>query len=252
LDVTNITPQDEQSVDFLVSTDVFEHVAPPVNIAFENARRMLKSGGAFVFSVPYALHGETQEHFPNLHEFRIETKDGKRILINRTPDGRVEAFSDLVFHGGEGETIEMRVFSESGLLNDLQQAGFNDVQIMKEPYFDFGIYWSSPWSLPIIAREKAVPVRVTDWGPKSIKSGSGINPQTGSRNAIWLKHEYLRPEANLEMRVGDYVADGFVVTPELITGYIPLAVMETAGTQPVSILDTGTGSCMHVGYLTIA
>ncbi len=252
LDITNITAQDEQSVDFLVSTDVFEHVAPPVSVSFENARKMLKPGGAFVFSVPYGLEGDTQEHFPNLHEFTLETRDGKRTLINRTRDGRMEEFSDLVFHGGEGETIEMRVFSESGLLKDLQQAGFNDVQIMKDPYFEFGIYWPSPWSLPILAREKAVLVKVADWGPKSIMMGSVANPQPDGRSAMWLKVDYARPKANLELRIGEHVADGLVVTGDLITGLIPIAALKTQGTQPVSISDTGTGSSVHVGFLTVA
>lgn len=252
LDVTNISRDDEQSVDFLVSTDVFEHVAPPVSIAFENARKMLKPGGAFVFSVPYALQGETQEHFPNLHEFKLETKEGKRTLINRTRNGDIEEFSDLVFHGGEGETIEMRVFSESGLLKDLQRAGFNDVQIMKDPYFEFGIYWPSPWSLPIIARVKHIPVKVLDWGPKSMSVGGVVNAQAGGRSAMWLKIAELRRGAALELRIGEHVADGLVVMDDLITGLIPLAALKIQSTQPVSIADAITGSSVHVGFLTVA
>lgn len=252
LDITNISADDEQSVDFLLSTDVFEHVAPPVSIAFENARKMLKPGGAFVLSVPYGLQGETQEHFPNLHEFKLESRNGERILINRTRDGNIEEFSDLVFHGGEGETIEMRVFSESGLLKDLQQAGFNDVQIMKDPYFEFGIYWPSPWSLPIIARVKPIPAKVSDWGPKSMSVGSVVNPQPGGRSAIWLKVAYVRPGVNLELRIGEHVADGLVVTDGLITGLIPIAALKTQGTQPVSIADANTGGSVHVGFLTVA
>lgn len=252
LDIASISSQDEQSVDFLVSTDVFEHVAPPVSIAFENARKMLKPGGAFVFSVPYGLQGETQEHFPNLHEFKLETKEGKRTLINCTMDGDIEEFTELVFHGGEGETIEMRIFSESSLLNDLRQAGFNDVQIMKYPYFEFGIYWTSPWSLPIIAREKSISVNILDWGPKSTTLDGVVNPQPDGRSAIWLKVAYVRPGSTLELRIGEYVADGLVVTDELITGFIPVAALKTRGTKPVSIADVGTDSCVHVGFLTVA
>ncbi len=252
LDITDISSQDIQSVDFLVSTDVFEHVAPPVNIAFENARKMLKPGGAFVFSVPYVLQGETLEHFPNLHEFKLETKEGKRTLINRTSDGNIEEFSELIFHGGEGETIEMRIFSESGLLKDLQHAGFNDVQIMKDPYFEFGIYWDSSWSLPIIAREENILVKIVDWGPKSTNLDCIINPQPGGRSAIWLKVAYMRPGATLELRIGEHVADGLVVTDDLITGLIPLPTLKTQGAKPVSIADSSTGNSVHVGFLTVA
>lgn len=254
LDVTDICSDDEQSVDFLVSTDVFEHVAPPVSIAFENARKMLKPGGAFVFSVPYGLRGETLEHFPNLNEFKLETRDGKRTLINRTRDGDVEEFSDLVFHGSSvgGETIEMRVFSESGLLKDLQQAGFYDVQIMKDPYFEFGIYWSRPWSVPIIARTKDIPVKVLDWGPKSMSVGGVANPQAEGRSAMWLKIAELHQGVALELRIGEHVSDGLVVTDDLITGLVPLAALKTQSTQPVSVADTNTGSSVHVGFLTVA
>lgn len=254
LDITAISTEDEQSVDFLLSTDVFEHVAPPVSIAFENAKKMLKPDGAFIFSVPYGLEGETQEHFPNLHEFEIETRDGERTLINRTRDGRVEKFSNLVFHGSSvgGETLEMRVFSESGLLKDLQQAGFNDVQVMKDPYFEFGIFWPSPWSVPIIAREKNIPVKVLDWGPKSMNVGSVANLQPDGRSAIWLKVSYIRPGSNLELRIGDHIADGLVVTDDLITGLIPLLASQTQATQPVSIADLNAGGITHIGFLTVA
>jgi SAM-dependent methyltransferase len=252
LDVTDIAVHDEQSVDFLVSTDVFEHVAPPVSVAFENARRMLKPGGAFVFSVPYGLTGDTQEHFPNLHQFTLETRGGKRILVNRTKDGGVEEFSDLVFHGGEGETIEMRVFSESGLLRDLYQAGFNDVQIMKDPYFEFGIFWPSPWSLPIIAREMGIPVKILDWGPKAMKLDGVANAQPDGRSAMWLKASYVRPNAKFELRIGEHVADGLIVTDDLITGLIPFAPLKTQGVLPVSISDTRTGGSVHIGFLTVS
>jgi SAM-dependent methyltransferase len=152
LDITSISESDENSVDFLISSDVLEHVAPPVNRAFQNARKMLKPGGVFVLSVPYGLTGDTAEHFPDLHEFRLETSWGRRTLINYTRDGRKEEFHDLVFHGGEGETLEMRVFSETGLMQELARAGFNHVQIMREPFYDYGIVWEKPWSLPIVAR----------------------------------------------------------------------------------------------------
>ena len=251
LDIVNISTQDEQSVDFLVSSDVFEHVSQPVSIAFENARKMLKPGGAFVFSVPYSLQEETQEHFPNLHDFKLEIKEGESILINRTREGCIEKFSDLVFHGGEGDTLEMRVFSETALVRDLQQAGFQDVQIMKDPYFEFGIYWPNSWSLPIIAREKDTSVKILDWGPKSIGFEGAANIQPDGRSAIWLKVENVRPGGNLELHIGDNSFEALVVTDDLITWLIPLAVLKTKSVQTVLISDAKTDSYVHVGFLTV-
>jgi SAM-dependent methyltransferase len=97
LDITKVMPEDYSSLDFLISTDVFEHVAPPVAIAFENTNKLLKSGGVFVFSVPYTLEPENVEHFPGLHNYKIENINGVRTLINQRKDGREECFQDLVF-----------------------------------------------------------------------------------------------------------------------------------------------------------
>lgn len=152
LDITNIEKEDENSLDFLISSDVFEHVAPPVSIAFINARKIIKPGGALILSVPFNLEPETKEHFHDLHDFKIEGKKNERILINKRKDGQIEAYSDLIFHGGDGATLEMRVFSEQGLLRELKQAGFNDIKIMGQPFFKYGIYWPDQWSLPMIAR----------------------------------------------------------------------------------------------------
>lgn len=141
--------------DFVISSDVFEHVAPPISLAFDNTFRLLKPGGVFVLTAPYAKTGGVVEHFPELHDYRIEKRGGKRILVNRTLEGKIQEFDDLVFHGGEGETLEMRIFSESGLLGELVRAGFSDIHIHEEPCPAFGIIWPQRWSLPISARRPA-------------------------------------------------------------------------------------------------
>lgn len=152
LDVTNISEENIASLDFIISTDVYEHVCPPVQVAFDNTYKMLKPGGVFVFSVPYSLEESTIEHFPELHEWMLEKRE-KWTLLNKTKDGQLQEFSDLVFHGGEGETLEMRVFSEKNLIQHLRDAGFSSIEIMKEPCFMHGVYWSCGWSLPILARK---------------------------------------------------------------------------------------------------
>jgi|CXWL01.1.fsa_nt_gi SAM-dependent methyltransferase len=141
--------------DFIISSDVFEHVAPPVSRAFANTLRLLKPGGVFVFTVPYGKDGDTQEHFPELHDYRLRHRGGKRVLVNTTAGGILQEFDKLVFHGGAGETLEMRVFSEAGVLEELRRAGFEDIRIRSEPHPGFGILWEYGWSLPISARRPA-------------------------------------------------------------------------------------------------
>jgi hypothetical protein len=152
LDITAPGSEWLSRCDFLVSSDVFEHVSAPVSIAFDNALRLLKPGGLIVLTVPWILEGKTIEHFPTLADSRIERRPEGPVLVNRDTDGLVQEYGNLVFHGGEGETLEMRVFSKSGLMNELGRAGFCDIRIHAEPCPEFGIAWEHPWSLPITAR----------------------------------------------------------------------------------------------------
>jgi len=152
LDIANV-PQDLRGrYDFLSASDVFEHVLPPVDVAFANARRMLKPGGVFVFTVPFSLDPDTIEHFPDLHDFRLVEDQGKWRLFNRTRDGREQQFDDLVFHGVPGTTLEMRLFSRAALDRHFAQAGFREVRFASEACPRFGIEWPEPWSIPIVAR----------------------------------------------------------------------------------------------------
>jgi SAM-dependent methyltransferase len=154
LDITNIDPALAGTLDFLISSDVFEHVAPPVSMAFANAARLLKPGGVLIFTVPYIPSGPSQEHFPDLHEYEIIEQGGRNVLTNVTKDGRKQIYEDLVFHGGEGFTLQMRIFSLPSLLDAFSEAGFEDVKIHREPDFMHGIYWHEDWSLPVTARRR--------------------------------------------------------------------------------------------------
>jgi hypothetical protein len=138
---------------FVISSDVFEHIPVfALDAAFSNARRLLAPDGVFLFTVPFMKDGETREHFPNLHDFRIVEEGGRRVLLNRTAQGGEERFDDLVFHGGEGMTLEMRMFSEADLRRRLAAAGFRDVQTRAERYPEFGILWPIDFHIPIVAR----------------------------------------------------------------------------------------------------
>jgi len=137
--------------DFIVASDVFEHVAPPVGRAFANAHRLLKPGGKLIFTVPFSLDADTVEHFPDLHEWRLEEREGRWHLANRAADGREWVRDDLVFHGGPGTTLEMRLFSQAGLLREFERAGFARVRIAAEPHLPFGIHWPEPFSVPLVA-----------------------------------------------------------------------------------------------------
>jgi GT2 family glycosyltransferase len=141
--------------DFVICSEVLEHVPPPISAAFENLRRLLKPGGLLVLSVPYTDEGTTREHFPELHDFELVSKNEGHLLKNRTKDGIEEQFENLTFHGGKGSTLEMRLFSQPSLLEELTVAGFKDIKIHGESVPEYGIEWAEPWSLPLSARASA-------------------------------------------------------------------------------------------------
>lgn len=151
LDVTSPAPGDVASCDVLICSDVLEHVSPPVQRAFDGMRKIIRPNGFLLLTVPCNASASTTEHFPNLHDYRIQEQDGKRTLVNRTIDGRVEHFDNLVFHGGPGETLELRHFALNDVERHLRDAGFTTVEVFAQPDFEHGVYWQHAYSVPIIA-----------------------------------------------------------------------------------------------------
>jgi SAM-dependent methyltransferase len=153
LDITGPHPDRHATYDFILSSDVFEHISPPVDRAFDETCRLLKPHGVLCMSVPFSLRDRTDEHYPSLHEFHITAVGGSPVLINRTREGKLEVRDDLVFHGGEGATLEMRLFSKADLEAKLLAAGFREVSFLTEPVPRFGIEYQGGWSLPLVARK---------------------------------------------------------------------------------------------------
>jgi SAM-dependent methyltransferase len=121
------------SIDFITCTDVLEHVEPPIEGAFDNMRRLLKPGGVAILTVPTTMEPATREHFHDLHDWRIEGNGKQRVVINRRRDGTIDRYDNLCFHGGEGLTLEFRVFSRQGLIDSIQNAGLRVATIYEKP-----------------------------------------------------------------------------------------------------------------------
>jgi SAM-dependent methyltransferase len=153
LDINNPDPVDCGRYDFILSSEVMEHVPPPVEDAFQNLFHLLKPEGLLIMTTPYTLGGKTKEHFPDLLDFTLARLSEKTVLVNRRRDGAIEIFEDLVFHGGPGSTVEMRVFTEESLRENLLRAGFSGVRIAAENMPEFGVEHAETWSLPIVARK---------------------------------------------------------------------------------------------------
>ena len=153
LDITKPPQEELGSYDFIISSEVMEHVPPPVEDAFANLYRLLKPNGLLLLTVPYSLKPQTTEHFPDLHEYALASPGGRTVLVNRRRDGSMEVFENLCFHGGDGSTLEMRVFTEASLKDVLTGAGFDEVHVASENVAEFGVDHAETWSLPIVARK---------------------------------------------------------------------------------------------------
>ena len=122
LDIASVK-QTRLNLDYIISSDVFEHTPPPVDRPFRVSAKMLRDGGKLLFSVP--ITDQYVEHFPSLHDYQIlESKTGY-ILANATQEGKLEIANDLRFHGGPGSTLEMRIHSAKSIDTCLRNAGFS-------------------------------------------------------------------------------------------------------------------------------
>lgn len=153
LDVTQPPPELEGTFGVITCSDVLEHVLPPVSTAFAGLFRLLSPGGTLVLSVPCGIEGGV-EHFPDLHDWEVDRTQPEPVLVNRRADGHVETFRNLVWHGGEGWTLEMRRFDRSWLRRELADAGFTDLIELRRDWPGWGIAFED-WSRVWIARRPA-------------------------------------------------------------------------------------------------
>lgn len=141
LDITSVDAARSEEYDFIISTDVYEHICPPISTAFENAYRLLKPGGVMIFTVPY-VEGRTHEHFPNVRKFGVDLEGENWVLTGTSCDGVVEKFTNLTFHGGPGTVVEFRLFGRESLEQDCRSAGFTLGKVYGETVPEYGIVWN--------------------------------------------------------------------------------------------------------------
>jgi SAM-dependent methyltransferase len=154
LDVAEPHPQLAGTCDFILAADVLEHIAPPVERALEEMCRLLRPNGFLGVTIYCDPKDRMREHFPDLHEYRVVALGDSNVLINRRQDGALEIREDLVFHGGSGETLEMREFGITALRTKLLAAGFKDVHLLTADVPEIGVHFDPDVSQPLIARKE--------------------------------------------------------------------------------------------------
>ena len=154
LDFTQRHPELYGQYDFILSADVLEHVAAPVERTLEEAYSLLNARGILGMTIYCNPAGGMREHFPELNDYRLIHLGEKPVLINRRRDGTLEVTDDLIFHGGTGATLEMREFGITGLQSKLRDAGFRGFEILTANVPEFGIIFDSDVSQPLLARKE--------------------------------------------------------------------------------------------------
>jgi SAM-dependent methyltransferase len=153
-DFTEPHPQLAASYDFILSADVIEHIAPPVERALDEVCRLLKPHG-FLGVTIYCNPADTmREHFPELNDYRVVPLGNSTVLINRRRDGSLEIRDELVFHGGTGATLEMREFGATALRAKMCASGFREVHFLTENVPEIGVFFDGDVSQPLIARKE--------------------------------------------------------------------------------------------------
>ncbi len=241
----------EDRHDFVICSEVLEHVTPPVDRAFKNIFQILKSGGILVLTVPYGLQETTLEHFPDLNEFQITNQAGDYTLRNVTKDGVTQEFHDLVFHGGPGMTLEMRVFAEKDLLRRLEKSGFSDVKVHRRPDLTCAAWWPEPWSLPISARR---PSEVTPPLATFPSSCTTISESSGYSDKVLMELTNFQDIANVHALPDIYhywsnkhllpkiTSLGFESLDQFFLHYI-IESAEKVPKESVTIVSFGSGNC---------
>src|ERR1035437_9698832 len=142
------------TLDFVLSGDVLEHVAPPVETTLTEILGLLKPPGFLVATVPCSSGEVLRGHYPDVHEYRILPLGGTPVLINRRRDGHLDVTDELAFHGGFGATLEMRQFTVAALYEKLLASRFTNVRFFNENVPECGILFDRDVSQPLIAAKE--------------------------------------------------------------------------------------------------
>jgi hypothetical protein len=89
-------------LDFLIASEVLEHVEPPVGRAFRQAAAILKPSGFVLLTVPWIFDGRPQGELPELHDWKFSWQDDSWMIVNRRPNGETEFFPRIAVDGGPG------------------------------------------------------------------------------------------------------------------------------------------------------
>lgn len=113
---------------FVVCSDVLEHVPPPVDPALVGLVSLLAPHGFAVVSVPvHGNSGPTREYYEGLKNWN--ERDGKVRWWDEANQEHLDESPE--YHGGVGQTLAFRLWSEDDFAVRLRKAGMSSVVKME-------------------------------------------------------------------------------------------------------------------------
>jgi len=136
LDISDPTDFWRGRFDIVISSDVFEHVMPPLSKSLEGVAALLAPDGWLVLTMPWTKSGASVEHYPWMKSYEVD--DAGQVIATKI-DGQIIIIENPIFHGGPGKTLEMRFISIYSLIDNLEICGFKSIEVLEQDSLEVGI-----------------------------------------------------------------------------------------------------------------
>lgn len=127
LDIREIPFRAKNQFEFVVCSDVLEHIDIDLPSAISGLRSLLKVNGFLVASVPIIKDAKHKDFYPSMQTFTII--DDSVHWTDGQGGGHIDHNPE--FHGGRGQNLAFRQFSNESFSSALNQAGFKEIVLAR-------------------------------------------------------------------------------------------------------------------------
>jgi SAM-dependent methyltransferase len=126
LDLRSPPPELVGALEFVICSDVLEHVPPPIESALHGMFSCIRPDGFAVVTVPVA-GATTDEYYPGIVDFEVREDDGSHVVEWTDADGAHHIDPEPDMHGGSGQTLAFRSCAAADIAERLRAVGFDPV-----------------------------------------------------------------------------------------------------------------------------
>jgi len=120
LDIRNVPDIAKAKFEFVICSDVLEHIDTDLELAVRGLKDLLNRNGFAVISVPISAEAGHPEFYPELKSFSIKDEVVSWVDKNNISH---EDFNPE-FHGGRGQNLAFRRFSDESIEELIMRNGF--------------------------------------------------------------------------------------------------------------------------------